>query len=209
MVKIFISPNLPIGEDHSVSLTDVASSSNHLGNLQAAPPDYGNHQLDRLYADVDPAGYMTPLEWTRDATNAGTGSYIGPQAEPPEHTPSPRALEERLSRLQEGERPQQNSRDAVSTRLQRSNSVGPAGDPGAQTPMTGQERREHVEYDIEALSKMPSYQTALRTPVRTPFSEVPPTYETATSRPPSPTRQSPILTRLPGVRESSAAEEEN
>ncbi|KAF2494718.1 carbon catabolite repression protein cred [Lophium mytilinum] len=42
------------------------------------------------------------------------------------------------------------------------------------------------EYNMEALSKIPSYNTAVRTPARTPLSENLPTYEIATSRPASP-----------------------
>jgi hypothetical protein len=43
------------------------------------------------------------------------------------------------------------------------------------------------EYDMEALARIPSYNTAVRTPARAPISENLPTYEVATSRPASPT----------------------
>ncbi|OCK84655.1 hypothetical protein K432DRAFT_413882 [Lepidopterella palustris CBS 459.81] len=45
----------------------------------------------------------------------------------------------------------------------------------------------HGEYDMEALVRTPSYNTAVRMPARTPISEDLPTYEIATSRPTSPT----------------------
>jgi len=53
----------------------------------------------------------------------------------------------------------------------------------------------HMEdYDMEALSRLPSYTTALRTPARTPGTQEPPTYEVATSRPPSPQDETvPVL----------------
>jgi hypothetical protein len=44
------------------------------------------------------------------------------------------------------------------------------------------------DYDMEALVRTPSYNTAVRTPARTPISEDLPTYEIATSRPSSPSR---------------------
>ncbi|KAJ9667372.1 hypothetical protein H2201_002573 [Coniosporium apollinis] len=50
-------------------------------------------------------------------------------------------------------------------------------------------------YDMEALARIPSYSTALRTPVSSsPKAEGLPTYEAATSRPPSP---NPTGTRIP------------
>ena len=40
-------------------------TANSLGDL--TPPQYGEHQLDILYSDIDPSGYMTPI-------GAGTGA---------------------------------------------------------------------------------------------------------------------------------------
>ena len=45
---------------------------------------------------------------------------------------------------------------------------------------------QHIELSAEDLSKVPSYGTALQTPAGTPYSEKLPTYQIATSRPPTP-----------------------
>ena len=58
---------------------------------------------------------------------------------------------------------------------------------GAQTP-------QHVEYNKEDLSKVPSYSTAMQAPTRTPIHNGLPTYQKATSRPPSP---SPAVPQAP------------
>lgn len=50
---------------------------------------------------------------------------------------------------------------------------------GAQTP-------QHIEYNREDLSRVPSYSAAMQAPTRTPIQNGLPTYKTATSRPPSP-----------------------
>lgn len=50
---------------------------------------------------------------------------------------------------------------------------------------------DSLSYDMEALARIPSYNTALRTPLRTPVSEDLPTYAVATSRPASPVHEPP------------------
>ena len=55
---------------------------------------------------------------------------------------------------------------------------------GAHTP-------QHIEFDAEDLSKVPSYSTAMQAPTRTPIHDGLPNYQTATSRPPSPTSSMP------------------
>nr|POE75488.1 hect-type ubiquitin ligase-interacting protein cred [Quercus suber] len=61
-VKIFISPNLPVDERNEVcrardGVTDAQLNSAETTML--APPEYGRHQLDQIYSDIDPAGYMS------------------------------------------------------------------------------------------------------------------------------------------------------
>ena len=58
--------------------------------------------------------------------------------------------------------------------------------PGTHSP-------QHVELSREELSKVPSYGTALQTPLRTSNSGNLPTYESATSRPPSPIPPTPPI----------------
>jgi hypothetical protein len=58
-VTIFISPNVPL--DEAGNLLD--QTPNHVYSLDVeshAPPLYGEHILDQLYADIDNTGYLTP-----------------------------------------------------------------------------------------------------------------------------------------------------
>ncbi|EPE35187.1 E set [Glarea lozoyensis ATCC 20868] len=58
-VTIFISPNMPLTSDGE--LVDQTPTSSQITNAsQHAPPLYGEHVLDQLYADVDQSGFMTP-----------------------------------------------------------------------------------------------------------------------------------------------------
>ena len=59
-VYIFLSPNLPIDEnnnlvDYGGRLPDSATALSDL-----TPPQYGEHQFDQLYSEIDPSGYTTP-----------------------------------------------------------------------------------------------------------------------------------------------------
>ncbi|KAI9883323.1 MAG: Ubiquitin fusion degradation protein 4 [Watsoniomyces obsoletus] len=65
-VVIFISPNLMVDEKNklihsglSVLQIDQGGNGNGNGN---SPPDYENHQLDRLWSKIDVEGYATPAE---------------------------------------------------------------------------------------------------------------------------------------------------
>jgi hypothetical protein len=58
-VTIFISPNMPI--DESGNLLDQTPNGSFSVDIDAhAPPLYGEHILDQLYADIDPSGFRTP-----------------------------------------------------------------------------------------------------------------------------------------------------
>jgi len=72
-IRLFISPNLPIGNS-----SEVDSSGNHLSEEQlnnrgddAAPPLYAHHQLDELFEDVQISGYQTAIP-------SGMTSPMGP-----------------------------------------------------------------------------------------------------------------------------------
>ena len=71
-VKIFISPNLPINEENQV--TPVANGVSHeaLNSTETtvvAPPEYGRHQLDQIFSDIDPSGFLS-----RAPSNRGSPS---------------------------------------------------------------------------------------------------------------------------------------
>ena len=60
-VYIFLSPNLPIDDNNNLvndSNERMAIASSELSDL--TPPQYGEHEFDRLYSDIDLSGYMTP-----------------------------------------------------------------------------------------------------------------------------------------------------
>lgn len=58
-VTIFISPNMPLTADGQL-LDQTPLSTQTTDVIQHAPPLYGEHILDQLYADVDQSGMMTP-----------------------------------------------------------------------------------------------------------------------------------------------------
>ncbi|KAI6929247.1 hypothetical protein KC348_g5728 [Hortaea werneckii] len=61
-VKIFISPNLPVDERNEVTGTFTPQQDAEINSNETtlvAPPEYGRHQLDQIFSDIDPAGYMS------------------------------------------------------------------------------------------------------------------------------------------------------
>lgn len=61
-VKLFISPNLPVDDQNMVQVGLNALSDAELNQQEVAPnapPEYGRHQLDALYNDINASGYMT------------------------------------------------------------------------------------------------------------------------------------------------------
>lgn len=258
-VKIFISPNLPVDERNEVCGTLNGVSDEQINNTETsvtAPPEYGRHQLDQIFSDIDPAGYMsragsapgTPggfYAQSRRGSHENLASLNGlanghvangdghDDASPGQHgSATPSVLHSRLADLQE-----RGHNIAVHTpgvRFAHSPSGGTSPAPGAIDdhspehsfrPTPGQQsgsgtgsyfpsggasphhsapmsRRasdeDHTDdihrqdYDLNTLSRVPSYGAALRAPgAMTPFTEGPPSYIDATSRPPSPGIQRP------------------
>jgi hypothetical protein len=61
-VKLFISPNLPVDESNQVcgNMTGVSDVELNVSETAlVAPPQYGRHQLDQMYSDIDPSGFMS------------------------------------------------------------------------------------------------------------------------------------------------------
>ncbi|KAL9603832.1 MAG: hypothetical protein Q9219_000941 [cf. Caloplaca sp. 3 TL-2023] len=56
---IYISPNLLLDEDNNMLLQNLGGV-NPEAFAVGAPPLYGEHQLDMLFDDLDPVGYLTP-----------------------------------------------------------------------------------------------------------------------------------------------------
>lgn len=200
-VHLFISPNLPPNEDQSVVVDhNVINSTAMQDDLnQNAPPTYGLHQLDELYNDIDPSGFMTPGgRGSIGNSGANTPFYGHSRSGSAEdlasldavaHTngegASASALHHRLQNLDLN----QNNRSArFAPRQHNSGDSTPhSAHEDARPPPSSSSYFAGTEYDMEALARTPSYNTAVRTPARTPISEDLPTYEMA-SRPSSPSR---------------------
>ncbi|KAK5133876.1 hypothetical protein LTR08_007207 [Meristemomyces frigidus] len=246
-VKIFISPNLPVDERNEVCATMGGVSHEQLNNSETtvtAPPEYGRHQLDQIFSDIDPSGYMsragsapgTPggfFAQSRRGSQEQLASLNGLSHDdegisPGHHgSATPSALHSRLADLQE--RGQSIVTQIPGVRFAHSPSGGNSPAPGVlddlspghshrptpgrsrsgtasyfnsnshsprgSVPLSGRTSDEHHDddaqrqdhYDLSTLSRVPSYGAALRTPgAVTPFSDGPPSYVDATSRPPSP-----------------------
>ncbi|OTA98644.1 hypothetical protein M426DRAFT_76844 [Hypoxylon sp. CI-4A] len=218
-ITIFISPNMPLDEEGNLVSQAAENSSEGTESEVStmAPPGYGMHVLDQLYDDVDPSGIMTPAVQSGvnspfyAQSRAGSSENLAALA----HTIAvpPAALSSRLQNvsLDDSRRtefyhstgsgattpfnhPQDSehagdSSAAHSTQLSRQTSEEdhPSHAGGHHTPP------EHTEHlDLEQLSKVPSYQTATRTPLpRTQSYTGPmalPDYFTAMSAPSSPSR---------------------
>ncbi|KAF2680791.1 carbon catabolite repression protein-like protein cred [Lentithecium fluviatile CBS 122367] len=200
-VHLFISPNLPPGEDQSVLVDPNVLNRQAMQDEvnQNAPPTYGLHQLDELYNDIDPSGFMTPGGHASMA-NSGTNTpfYSHSRSGSEENLPSldavaggasATALQHRLQNLDLNQNGR-NTRFAPARQQSHHSSGGstPHSIPDDVNRVPPSNYFAGGEYDMEALARTPSYNTAVRMPARTPISEDLPTYEIATSRPSSPSR---------------------
>ena len=59
-LHVFISPNMPIDDNNNVVHQGLQSTNASATLDDLIPPQYGEHQFDQLYSDIDPSGYMTP-----------------------------------------------------------------------------------------------------------------------------------------------------
>ena len=257
-VKLFISPNLPVDERNEVcpgagasAITDAELNSTE--TTLVAPPEYGLHQLDQIFSDIDPAGYMsragsapgTPMglsAQSRRGSNENLAHLVSLNGVADGAIPrdghhgsaTPSVLHSRLADLQErgqivasstpGVRfahhtpsggnspapglndindhsPEQNHRATPGSSGPASYFTSVGHSPYGSAPMSRrtsdelhQDETHQQDFDLSSLSRVPSYGAALRTPgTRTPYTDGPPSYVDATSRPPSPPQ--PILQR--------------
>ncbi|KAF2729442.1 hypothetical protein EJ04DRAFT_588809 [Polyplosphaeria fusca] len=196
-VHLFISPNLPPNEDQSVVVDPniLTAAAMRDEAHQNAPPTYGLHQLDELYNDIDPSGFMTPGGHNSMMNSGATTPFYGhSRVGSAENLGSLDAVADGASAAALHNRLHHLSMDQNQPlRLPPSRHHS----SGGSTPRSGPDDALHEPprgyfpadgYDMEALARTPSYNTAVRTPAMTPLSEDLPTYETATSRPSSPSR---------------------
>lgn len=209
-VKIFISPNLPVDESNEVCRQANGATDEVLNGTEtaiSAPPQYGQHQLDELFSDMDPTRYVTrPPSLSGSPSNGSVRSRSSSNNDMenadrrtngvPNGTPldqhgsaSPMVLQSRLADLQE-----ENSNNLSTSRARRGspsegNSSSSDSEPVSRRVSGDQQASEvrQTDYDMNDLLRVPSYGHALRTSGSvTPLTDGPPTYVQATSRPSSP-----------------------
>lgn len=225
-VTIFISPNMPINEDGClVDQTPLSTQSTDI--TSHAPPLYGEHILDQLYADMEQTGLMTPAPQSGMNTPFYNGSRHGSSENlasmnnvvQTNGAVTPAALSSRLQDLDLSHSSRQSSfvrrhtsnasgGNTPHSQTQESNSVEyfdnslPRSNPlsrrtseeeennGTSNLASGQHTPEHIDYsDLGDLTKVPSYSTAVKTPIRErSYADALPNYETAISAPSSPNR---------------------
>ena len=200
-VHLFISPNLPPNEDQSVIVDQALLNQQAIQDEvnQNAPPTYGLHQLDSLYNDIDPSGFITP---------GGMHSMMNSGANTPFYAQSRRGSSENLTSLDAALHQPGGGASAAALQHRLANlSMDHSDRPnrfqptrqhssGDSTPAHDSEQAYFdlppSNYDMDALARTPSYNTAVRTPAgsRTPggMDMDLPSYEIATSRPSSPSR---------------------
>ncbi|KAF2123256.1 hypothetical protein BDV96DRAFT_593689 [Lophiotrema nucula] len=200
-VHLFISPNLPPNEDQSVVVDHAVLNSQAMRDeaAQNAPPTYGLHQLDELYNDIDPSGFMTPgghASMVNSGSNtpfyghsrSGSTEDLSSLDAVAEGGASATALHNRLHNLSMNENRQTRFAPVRHPSHHSSGGSTPHSYDGGYFAATTTEDFQQAEYDMELLARTPSYNTAVRTPARTALFEDLPTYEIATSRPSSPSR---------------------
>ncbi|KAK3303512.1 uncharacterized protein B0T15DRAFT_277481 [Chaetomium strumarium] len=230
-VMIFISPNMPL--DDAGNLVRQLPNGTPVGTetTAMAPPSYDDHRLDQLYEDMEPFSLHSPI-----GGRSGVSSplHIHSRAGSTDNLPAlvegafiqPDLLASRLhsmslerqhrnnswnsnlsaagtvSRTETGPHPGDESHLSPSAPLTRHNSND---DPsGPNTPP------EHIDFAVEitALSRVPSYHTAVKTPVKplAPDMFALPDYQTALSAPSSPPHSPQLTASTPSVTESPAYE---
>ncbi|PGG96872.1 hypothetical protein GX51_07609 [Blastomyces parvus] len=217
-VSIFISPNLPIGDNNNLIDQSAHSTQRVIHTMaQQAPPLYGEHRFDQLYSEIDFSGYRTPGNSSRPGTpfsslsrnlsidNINTVVSSGPQ------DISPTALHTRLNNLHRGAAtlpltppPSESAELATDSPSQESQLVNSEDSspsiniqsPGIATPATRTSSRRPSEDDdvpsgavtpssqiseVEHLSRVPSYATAVRSHPSPHYNEGLPDYQAATA----------------------------
>ncbi|KAK3292788.1 uncharacterized protein B0H64DRAFT_238763 [Chaetomium fimeti] len=224
-VSIFISPNMPLDENGDLVRQLPNGASRETGAM--APPAYEHHRLDQLYDDIDPISLNSPIGG-RSGVNSPfpghsrTGSTENIPALLQGAAIQPDLLAHRLHSMSLEDRHRNMSWNsnlsAAGAAVRNDSSPHPGDEMHASPPMSAPLTRhnsndgqsgsntppEHLDFpDTTELSKVPSYQTAVRTPVRPLVSEVfgLPDYQAALSTPSSPPG-TPRLTPITPITDS-------
>lgn len=240
-VTIFISPNMPLDADGAL-VDQTPSAAQSADMSQHAPPLYGHHMLDQLYADFDNTGFMTPAPQSGMSTPFFSQSRRGSSENLPSFEDSthpagavpPAALSSRLSNLpisrnssflgrhpgtgSGANTPYHQPRDvdhstanggssANSTPMSRRASEEDVQPSAVSNLTSGHQTPEHIDLaDLGDLTKVPSYGTAVKTPVRgLSYTDAAPDYLSAVSAPPSPDRNFSSIHSSSGSRTSESS----
>ncbi|KAL4787705.1 hypothetical protein BJX76DRAFT_285754 [Aspergillus varians] len=189
-VSIFISPNLAIDDNNNLVDSRPQTAQRAINDLaQQAPPLYGEHQFDQLYSELDPSGYRTPGPTSGPGTPFGTLSRnlsaenLASMNAITDTDISASALHNRLINLDvhghSRMSPSENDHPGV-TSDQGPPSASQPPSPGS--PELSRRVSDEVDHDplpsgmatpfqphyseLETLSRVPSYSTAVRSSVR-------------------------------------------
>ena len=172
----------------------------------AAPPLYGDHQYDQLCAGIDSSGYITPGPSGANTpfysmSRRGSSDNVTPIDIIPDNDLSVNTLRNRLHNIGlsnvrshrinlSRSQPSGISTPALEISnfdTPRNNSTSTTASSTSQPPTPNDP--EHIEYNTEALCRVPSYNTAVQpsaTHISLPCNNDLPNYQQATSTPPSP-----------------------
>ncbi|OLN85306.1 putative HECT-type ubiquitin ligase-interacting protein creD [Colletotrichum chlorophyti] len=232
-VSIFISPNMPLDENGVLVDQAPGNAPAEAEVSRIAPPGYGEHVLDQLYEDVDMSGFMTPAVQSGFSSpfyaqsRAGSSENLAGLAmmNSHGHGVAAAALSHRLQNvsLDPSQRntsfnslnaitedlaaptsiPTGHSSQSHSVALTRQNSA----EDHSNSHSSGRNSPEHLDMpDMATLSKVPSYTTAVKTPLRrgAGSSEALPDYFAAMSAPNTPpASEIPIQDPLSMIPESN------
>ncbi|OHE97992.1 arrestin [Colletotrichum orchidophilum] len=210
-ISIFISPNMPLDE-HGVLVDQAPGAPATAEVTRIAPPGYGEHVLDQLYEDVDMSGFQTPAIQSGFSSpfyaqsRAGSSENLASLAMMNGHGVAPAALSHRLQNVSldpTNRNTSFNSLNAITEDVAVPTSV-PTGENSQShsraltrhnsaeehlnSHSSGRNSPEHLDFsDMATLSKVPSYTTAVKTPLRRgPSSDALPDYFSAMSAPNTP-----------------------
>ncbi|KAL4915214.1 hypothetical protein BDW62DRAFT_212835 [Aspergillus aurantiobrunneus] len=189
-VSIFISPNLAIDDNNNLVDTTPQTAQRAINDLaQQAPPLYGEHQFDQLYSEVDPSGYRTPGPGSGPGTPFGTLSRnlsaenLASMNAITNTDISASALHHRLVNLDAHGHSQHSASEQDHLGVPSDHGAPSGSNPQSRgSPELPRRASDEVDHDplpsgmatpfqphyaeLETLSRVPSYSTAVRSSVR-------------------------------------------
>lgn len=199
-------------DEHGVLVDQAPGAPAQAEVTRIAPPGYGEHVLDQLYEDVDMSGFQTPAIQSGFSSpfyaqsRAGSSENLASLAMMNGHGVAPAALSHRLQNVSldpTNRNTSFNSLNAITEDVAAPTSVPTGENSQSQSAAltrhnsaeehpnshsSGRNSPEHLDFpDMATLSKVPSYTTAVKTPLRRgPSSDALPDYFSAMSAPNTP-----------------------